>query len=112
MNHIEIINPLILTPCLYTSDKILNLSTMDEIHWKCDRADGSVSNGLRKPTLFSFVLDKPAGYKFFCDHETIHFKKVNKPVLNTITFYTEDNNHEEVIFNGETLSFTLQVIEI
>ena len=32
--------------------------------------------------------------------------------MNTITFYLEDNNNQEVSFNGETLTFTLQMIKI
>ena len=47
----------------------------------------------------------------FGEPETIHYK-LNKSVLNTITFYLEDDNNEEVNFNGETLNFTLQMIEI
>ena len=96
----------------YTSDKIvLNLNTKNKIHLKCDAIDGSVGNGVRQPSLFRFVLDKPAGYKVFCEPETIHYKKMNKSVLNTITFYLENDNNEVVDFNGETLSFTLQMIK-
>ena len=79
---------------------------------KCDVIDGSVVNGIRQPILYSFVLDKPRGYKVFCELETIHYKKINKSVLNTITFYLEDDNNEEVDFNGEILTFTLQMIKI
>ena len=50
--------------------------------------------------------------KLFCDPETVHYKKVNKNVLNTITFYLENDNNEEVNLNGETLTFTLQMIKI
>ena len=82
------------------------------MHLKCDVIDGSVVDGIRQPILFSFVLDKLPGYKVFCEPETIHYKKVNKSVLNTITFYLEDDNNEEVKFNGETLTFTLQMIKI
>ena len=60
---------------VYTSDRTLNLSTFDKIHLKSDVIDGSVLNGIREPILFSFDLDKPAGYKVFCEPETIHFKK-------------------------------------
>ena len=49
------------SPGVYTSDKNLNLSTIDKIHLKCDVFDGSVVNGRREPILFSFVLNKPAG---------------------------------------------------
>ena len=78
----------------------------------CDVINGSILDGLRQPILFSFVLDKPSGYKVFCQPETIHYKKINKSVLKTITFYIEDNNNNEVDFNGETLTFTLQKIKI
>ena len=73
--------------------------------------DGSVVNGLRQPVLYSFILDKKTGYKIFYEQETIHCKKIKQSVLNTITFYLEDVNNEEVNFNGETLTFTLQMIK-
>ena len=95
----------------YTSQKIVNLGSTNKIHLKCDCIDGSVVNGLRQPILYSFVLDKLPGYKVFCEPETIHYKKINKIILNTITFYLEDNNNKEVDFNGETLTFTLQMIK-
>ena len=79
---------------------------------KCDVIDGSVVNGLRQPILYSFVLDKPSGYKIFPEPETIHYKKINKSVLNLITFYLEDDNNEEINFNRETLTFTLKMIKI
>ena len=96
----------------YLSQKILNLSNTNKIHLKCDAIDGSVVNGIRQPILYSFVLDKPAGYKNFCEPETIHYKKINKSVLNTITFYLEDDNNREVNLNGKTLTCTLQMIKI
>ena len=73
------------SPGVYTSEKVLNESTIDKIHLQCDVFDGSVVNGLRQPKLFSFVLSKPSGCKVFCKPETIHFKS-NKSVLNTIGF--------------------------
>ena len=79
---------------------------------KCDVIDGSVVNGLRQPILISFILDKPSGYKVFHQPETIHYKKIDKSALNTIVFYLEDHNNEEVDFNRETLTFTLQMIKI
>ena len=78
---------------------------------KCDCIDGSVVNCLKQQILYSFVLNKLPGYKVFSQPETKHYKKINKSALNTITFYLEDDNHEEVNFNGETLTFTLQRIK-
>ena len=37
---------------------------------------------------------------------------MNKSVPNAITFYLEDDNNEEVDFNGETLTFKLQMNKI
>ena len=96
----------------YISQKFVNLSNTNKIHLKCDAIDGSLVNGIRQPILFSFVLDKPSAYTVFRESETIHYKKINKSVLNTITFYLEDDNNNEVVFNGETLTFTLQMIKI
>ena len=96
----------------YISQKIVNLSNTNKIHLKCDVIDGSVVNGLRQSILYSFVLDKKPGYKVFSEPETIQYKKINKSVLNTITFYLEDDNNKVVDFNGETLTFTLQMIKI
>ena len=99
-------------PGVYTGNKILNLSSTNKTHILSDCVDGSIQDGVRQPFLFSFVLDKPSGYKVFCEPETIHYKRINKAVLNTITFYLEDDNNEEVDFNEETLTFTLQMIKI
>ena len=96
----------------YTFHKIVNLGSTNKIHLKCDCIDGSFHDGLRQPILYSFVLDKLPGYKVFSEPETIHYKKFKKYILNTITVYLEDNDHKEVGFNGETFTFTLQLIKI
>ena len=96
----------------YISQKSVNLSNTNKIHLKCDVIDGSVVNGIRRPIMFSFVLDKKPGYKVFSEPETIHCKKINKSVLNTINFYLEDDKNKVVDFNGEALTFTLQKIKI
>ena len=100
------------TPGVYISDKILNLNTTNKIHLKCDCIDSSIQDGLRQSILYSFVLDEKPGYKIFSEPETVHYKKINKSVLNSITFYLENENNEEIDFNGETLTFTLQMIKI
>ena len=79
---------------------------------KCDAIDGSVVDGVRQPILYSFVSDKPSGYKVFSEPETIHYKKINKSALNTITFCLEDDNDKVVDFNQETMTFTLQKVKI
>ena len=66
----------VLIPGVYPSDKIiLNLNTIVKIHLKCDCIDGSLQDGIRQPNLFSFVLDKPSGYKVFCELKLYTTKK-------------------------------------
>ena len=101
-----------LFPCIYTSEKILNLSIINKTHPKCNVIDGSIQDGVRQPILFSFVLDKLSGYKVVCEPEAIHYKKLINSVLNTITFFIEDDTHQVVDFNGENLNFTLQMLKI
>ena len=59
----------------YISQKIVNLSSTNRIHLKCNVIDGSVVGGLRETILYSFVQDKPAGYKKLSEPETIHYKR-------------------------------------
>ena len=68
---------------------------------KTDVIDGSVINRLRQPILYTFVLVKKPGYKVISEPETKHYKKINKSVSNTISFYLENDNRKEVNFKGE-----------
>ena len=78
---------------------------------KCDAFGGSLLNGVRQTILYNFVLDKPPGFKVVRQTEIIRFKKINKYVVNTITFYLEDDKQEEVNFNGETTTFSLKLVK-
>ena len=49
----------------YLSQKIVNLSSTNKIHLKCDVIDGSIVNGFKHAILYSFRLDKPSGHKIF-----------------------------------------------
>ena len=96
----------------YISQKILNLSTTNKIHLKCDVFDGSIVNCSRQSILYGFVLRKPEGYKVISQLETIHYKKRKKSVLNTLTFCLEDDNHKENNFNQEVITFTTRLVKI
>ena len=96
----------------YISQKNVNLSSTIKVHLKCDVIEVSVVDGSRQPILYGFVLDEIPGYKVFCETETILYRKINKPVLNTVTFFLEDDNNKEVTFHGDTLTFTLQMIKV
>ena len=50
-----------------------------------------------------------SGLKVFCEPAT--FKKLNKSDFITTTIFLEDDDPKEVSLNGETLTFTLQLIK-
>ena len=96
----------------YKSDKPINITRIDKIHLKCDCTQGSFVNGIREPILYSFALSSPPGHKIFKEPKIKLFKKIIKSVLSQINFYFEDDDHKPKDFNGETVSFTCQLIEI
>ena len=95
----------------YKSDKPINITGIDKIHFKSDCIQGSIINGVREPILYSFALSSPPGHKIYKEPRVKLFKKINKSVLYHITFYFEDDDHKTVDFNGETVSFTCQLIK-
>ena len=97
---------------IHRSEKPVMITTTDKIHLKCDCVDGSIVNGIREQVLFSFNLSAPPGYKFIEEPNIILYKKINKTRLDSIQFFLEDNNHNPVDFNGETLTFTIRIIKI
>ena len=96
----------------HISEKPVMITTTDKVHLKCDCVDGSIVNGIREQILFSFNLSAPPGYKIIKEPNIILYKKINKTRLDSIQFFLEDNNHNPVDFNGETLAFTIQIIKI
>ena len=96
----------------HTSEKPVMITTTDKVHLKCDCVDGSIVNGIREQILFSFNLSAPPGYKIIKEPTTVLYKSINKTRLDTIQFFLEDSNHDSVDFNGETLTFTIQIIKI
>ena len=82
------------------------------MHIKCECIIGSILDGCRQPIFYSFNLNKPHGCKVFCKPETIHANKINNSFLNIIVIYLEGDNKENVNFNGETLTFILQIVKI
>ena len=96
----------------HTSEKPGMITMTDKVHLKCDCVDGSIVNGIREQILFSFNSSAPPRYKIIKEPTTVLYKKINKTRLDTIQFFLEDSNHNPVDFNGETLTFTIQIIKI
>ena len=96
----------------HTSETPVMITTTDKVHLKCGSLDGSIVNGIREQILFSFILSAPPGYKIIKEPNIILYKKINKTRLDSIQFFLEDSNHNPVDFNGETLTFSIQIIRI
>ena len=96
----------------YKSDRPTNITGIDKTNLKCDCIQGSKVNGVREPILYSFALSSPPEHKINKEPRVKLFKKINKSVLSHITFFFEDDDHKPVDFNGETISFTCQLIKI
>ena len=100
-----------LIPGSYKSDKPINITVIDKIHLKAGCFDGTIINGILKPILYSFAFDQPPGHELYKGPQIKFFKKINKPLLSLIKFYTEDDDFKPVDFNNETKSFTCQLIK-
>ena len=53
--------------------------------------DGSISDGVRVPTLHSFGLNKPSGFKLLTGLKKSIWKK-NESVVNSMKFHIEDQH--------------------
>ena len=96
----------------YRSDKPINITGIDKNPLKCDCIQSSIVNGIREPLLYSFASSSPSGYKTNKQPRVKLLKKINESILSHVTFYFEDDDHKLVDFNGETVSFTCQLIKI
>ena len=101
-----------LIPGTYKSDKPINISGIDKIHLKYDCTQRSIVNGTREPILYSFDFSSTPGQKIYKEPGTKHFRKVIKSALSHKRFFLENDDHKSVDFNGETISFTCQLIKI
>ena len=84
------------------------ITTTDKVHLKCDCVDGSIVNDKREQNLLRFFFlvllrDK----KSIKEPNIILYKKINKTRLDKIQFFLQDNNHNRVDFNRETLTLSI-----
>ena len=70
-----------LIPGTYKSDKPNNITSIDKDNLKWDCVQGSLVNGVRKPILYSFALDKPPFHKTLKKPKINFFRKLNKSVF-------------------------------
>ena len=93
------------------SNNPIKITGIDKIRLKCDCINGSIKNGIGEPIFYGFALDKPPGHRIHEESRIKLFIKINKFVLPQITFYLEGDDYKPVKFNGETISFTCQIVK-
>ena len=94
-----------------SSDKVVDISSVEKIHLNCDKIQGSILNGTPSSILYSFDVDVSPGYKIIKDPSTVLYKNVTSDKIESLEFYLVDDDGNPVDFNGETLTFTLQLIK-
>ena len=102
----------ILTADFNKSPNKVNIISVDRIHLCCDAIDGSLLNGKESPILFSFVLNEEPGTRIVREPNVILPKYLNKQKLETIEFWLIDDDGEPVSFQGETITFTTQILYV
>ena len=59
----------------FISQKGVKKNTLDKMHLRNDRVNGSILNGFQEPVFCSITLVIPAVVKIYSEPETIHFWK-------------------------------------
>ena len=93
------------------SDNKVDIIAIDKVHLHCNVIRGSILNGKNSDILYSFHLDKPPGFQIFYKESFIQFKTVTTDKLESIYFEFRDDDGKPVSFQGETITFTLILIE-
>ena len=99
-------------PGIHKSDKPNNITGIKKIPLKCDCVRGSTVNGIQESILFNFALDQPPRQIIYKEPNVKLFEKIKKSVLSHITFSIENDDHKPVDSDGESISFTCQIIKI
>ena len=98
-------------PGTYKNYRPIDITGIDEIHLKCNVIDGTLENGCSRNLFCTVLLSlHHLVIKYIKNLESNFLKKINKSVLSHITFFLEDDDHKRLDFNGETKSFTCQLI--
>ena len=74
-----------LIPVTHKKEKpIAIITTVDEVHLKCDCNNDSIVNGTREPILYNFGFDKPPGHEIHEEPTIKLFEEINKTILSEI----------------------------
>ena len=100
-----------MNPVTYLLERPKNIGGIGEIPSKSDCNNGNVLYGVREPILHSLALGKRRGPKIYHETRIEHLKK-GKEVFYHTTNHLEEDDHKLVDFDGETITFTCQLINL
>ena len=102
-------DPIILSNSYITSQRKVSIIDIHRIHLCCDCIIGSIRNGFSSNILFSVILNEPPGAKIVREPNLILYKHIYKLKLDSISFWLEDDDGNQVDMHGETIGFTIHM---
>lgn len=94
---------------IHTSDKEVNIITVNVIEVTCNVAHGSYRNGKESHIIHEFYPSVPPGYKIIEKPHNVIYLPVNSQALNNITCELRDQSGKLVNFRNETISLRLHL---
>ena len=92
----------------YSKNKV-NIIDIHRHHLCSDCTIGSLRNGYPSNILFTIVLNEPPGAKVVREPNLILYKHIYKQKLDSIEFWMEDDEGNQIDNHVETISFTLHM---
>ena len=73
--------------------------------------NGSILNAENRPTSNSFAEKQNNDIEWFKDQRLNYLEIPNQNLINSITFYLEDDDGNAVEFTGQTIAFNISMIK-
>lgn len=97
----------------HISKDIIQITNISTINIICDLIDGSYNNGVQSNILYSFPVNTvPFGYKLIERMYNPAYLPVTRKMIDNIRIKIEDENGNEINFNGEEISIYLHLRQV
>ena len=96
----------------HLSEKPVSISTTSSIYVNCDLVDNSYVNGVPKPIIYSFFPRVAPNNKIIEVPPLPVFLPLNKPYIDSISFWLSDQDGNKINFRGEIVTMCFYVKKI
>ena len=96
-------------PGNYKSQKIIDIMGFSTVNIHSNVLSGVKDNGNNTDILYTFTLTEPPGYLINIIPTNILYQNVTKDRIEYIEFHIKDEHGRPIDFNGDVLSFTLDL---